>query len=199
MYLGIDLSLRSTGLVSIDKFDIVTYKLITSDSKNLNDEELLNYNANEIIKYIKEHKIASIGLEGLSFGSISASKDIIAGNFWYLKTRIKLECPEVEVIIVPVLSWRSKLFNKEERKTLKENSASVKLLKKELKSLSKEDKKKKAIENEQLILNSDIKYVTWLKLPEPYKSQFENIGFKKGCYDLTDAFWICNHIKNFNK
>lgn len=196
MHLGIDLSLRSTGLVFIDNHDNVKYKLVTSDSKKLNDEELLMYNIDEILDFIEWNKPTHIGLEGLSFNSVSSSKDIIAGSFWYLRVMLKKYYPHIKVDIIPVLTWRSKLFNKEERKILKETVAQVKLLKKELMKLSKEEKKIKVLENEQLILNSDIKYVTWEKLPEPYKSEFENIGFKKGGYDLSDAMHIANYIKN---
>lgn len=195
MYLGIDLSLRSTGLVFINK-DTVIYKLISSDSKNLNDEELLIYNSYQICKFIKECNPTHIGLEGLSFGSISASKDILAGNFWHLRAEICILFPDIIVDIVPVLSWRSKLFNKEERTLLKENMGKVKALKEEMKNFSKEDKKKLVLDNEELILNSDIKYVTWKKVPEPYKSEFEKIGFRKGAYDLSDAYHIAKYIEN---
>jgi hypothetical protein len=194
MCVGIDLSLRSTGLVYMGKNGEVKYKLVMSDSKNLNDEELLIYNAHEIYKFIKKCNPSKIALEGLSFNSVSSSKDIIAGNFWYLRAELCKLCPDIEVEIVPVLTWRSKLFNKEERTLLKENNTKVKELKKVLMTLPKEEKTKAVLENEQLILNSDIKYVTWAKLPEPYKSEFHKIGIRKGCYDLSDAYHICNHI-----
>lgn len=196
-YLGIDLSLRSTGLVYISKDNSIKYKLITSDAKTLNDEPLLKKNAEMIMEFIKECNPDCVGLEGLSFGSISNSKDIIAGNFWNIRLELYKNAYYLEVI--PVLTWRSKLFNKDERKELKENTAKLNQLKKYSKSLSKEDKKQVLLDNEELILRSNIKYLTWEKLPEPYKSEFRKIGFNKGCFDLTDAYFIAQHLKSNHK
>jgi hypothetical protein len=191
-FLGIDLSLRSTGLVFLNQ-DHIEYKLITSDAKKLNDEELLLYNIKEILAFIDYHRPKYIGLEGLSFGSVSSSKDILAGNFWCLRTAIyeKLTTPD----IIPVLTWRSKLFDKVERAELKRNMELVKELKKEVAKLPKEEKKQLLLDNELLIERANIKYVTWEKLPEPIKSDFHKVGFTKGGFDLTDAYFIADFMR----
>lgn len=192
-FLGIDLSLRSTGLVFLNQ-DQIEYKLITSDAKKLNGEELLLYNIKEILEFIDYHRPKYIGLEGLSFGSVSSSKDILAGNFWYLRTMIYQNYVTPEII--PVLTWRCPLFNKEERAELKCNMGLLNELKKQLIKLPKDEKKQLLLDNELLIERANIKYVTWEKLPEPIKSDFEKIGFSKGGFDLTDAYFIADYMRN---
>jgi hypothetical protein len=193
MAMGIDLSLRSTALVNIKGND-VSYKLVTPSSKVYNDEELLLYNQREIRQYIKICVPDKIALEGLSFGSLSGSKDILAGNFWMIRTMIKQEFPDIELTIVPVLTWRSPLFTKEERKELKDNTEKVKLLKLEIAKLPKEDKQATLLQNEELIHRANIKYLTWLKVPEPHKSEFQKVGFNKGTFDLVDGYFLARHI-----
>jgi len=190
--LSIDLSLRSTGMVYRNG-DTIKYKLI-NPPKEYNDESLLVYIKTHISLFIQECKPTLIGLEGLSFGSVSSSKDIIAGNFWCVREMLFTDYPSILVEIIPVLTWRSPLFNKDERKKLKEIVLQVKLLKKEMETLSKVDKKALALENEELIRLSDIKYQTWLKVPEPYKTEFETYGGSKGKFDLSDAYFICEYL-----
>jgi hypothetical protein len=193
--IGIDLSMRGTGLsfVDGDKFE---YKLIKTDSKILNDEQLLIHIAKEVIVFIKKHDPEKIGLEGLSFGSLSGAKDIIAGNFWYLRTEIFKELNR-HVEIIPVLTWRSPLFTKEDRKILKEYSIKMKALKVKIKSLKTlKEKKQLKLDNMEIVLNSDIKYLTWLKLPANIRSVFEEeVGFDKGGADLTDAYFIAKYLE----
>ena len=194
--IGIDLSLRSTGLVYLNdnEFD---YRLIVTDSKKLNDEELLIHNTNEILKFINKYEPEYIALEGLSFGSVSSSKDIIAGNFWHLRTELfKNWSGKSKIEIIPVLTWRSPLFDKDERKLLKENTKELAVRKKALVGKSKEEKKIFTEENAELTLKSNIKYLTWCKLPEPIKNTFKEVGFTKGGFDLTDAYFIAKHIEN---
>ena len=192
--LSIDLSLRSTGMVYRNG-DTIKYKLI-NPPKEYNDEALIVYIKTQISLFVRECKPTLIGLEGLSFGSISSSKDIIAGNFWCVREMLYTDFPSIEVEIIPVLTWRSPLFSKEERKSLKEIVLQVKLLKKTMETLTKADKKLLALENEELIRLSDIKYQTWLKVPEPYKSEFEIYGGSKGKFDLSDAYFICDYLES---
>ena len=148
------------------------------------------------MEFINKHKPTHIGLEGLSFGSVSGSKDILAGNFWFVRTMISQIFPDIKITIVPVLTWRSKLFTKEERAKLKEYDLEVKKLKKLLPSMDKESKKIALEQNEEIILKSNIKYVTWEKVPEPFKSKFKELKFNKGCFDVTDAYFIAKYIES---
>jgi len=190
---AIDLSLRSTGLVALQDNRILEYDVITSDAKKLNKEELLIFNSLKIMDFIDKYQPDKIGLEGLSFGSISSSKDILAGNFWKLRTDIfKAGYP---IDIIAVLTWRSSLFNKEERKLLKENSKKLKLLRKEWKLITDKVEKTQILkDNNELILNSNIKWLTWLKLPANIREEFEKVGFSKGGADLCDAYFIARYI-----
>lgn len=196
--IGIDLSMRCTGLSFIDG-DKFEYKLVKTDAKKLNNEELLIHTANEVIDFIKKYNPDKIGLEGLSFGSLSGSKDILAGNFWYIRTEIFRQLG-YHVDIIPVLTWRSPLFNKEERKVLKEYSVKMKELKAELKLIkSLKEKNLFNLDNIEIIRNADIKYLTWMKLPDNIRSVLEaEVGFDKGGADLTDAYFIAKYIEGKN-
>lgn len=195
--ISIDLSLRSTGILYSNGIT-VKFRLIESDKKKHNDEILLSYNSNEIIKFIYDvcPQPDIIVIEGLSFNSISSSKDILAGNFWYVRTQLKKEFPKVKLLIVPVSEWRSVIFNKEERKQLTENKKELKKLEEDMKDLTSSQKKDMALYNEELILKSNIKYLCWEKIVEPYKTKFKEYGFKKGTFDLTDAFFINQYVRN---
>jgi hypothetical protein len=192
--IGIDLSLRSTGLVCVDNSNF-DYKLIVTDPKKLNDEELIAYNWTLIELFITKHNPTHIAIEGLSFNSLSSSKDLLAGNFWYIRTRLFASYPEIKVDIIPVLTWRSPLFNKEERKSLKECDKKVKDLKKLMKTMTKDQKAECAIENKEIIQGANIKYLTWMKLPDIIKSEFHKVGFTKGGFDLTDAYFLAKHME----
>ena len=90
--IGIDISLRTTACVAIknDK-TICGCSWVTSNPKEINDEDLLIYNSDKINYFIdmwsKYEK--RLCIEGLSFNSVSSNKDLIAANFWY--TRVKLK------------------------------------------------------------------------------------------------------------
>lgn len=200
MFIGIDLSLRSTGLVCLSETgEYIDKKLIQPNPDIYNNEELIIYIWKEIKSFIDLYKPSHIGLEGLSFSSLSSSKDIMAGNFWYIRIKIREEYPNTILKIIPVLTWRNHLFDKEERKTLKENENKAKELKKELIKLEPKEKKRKLEENQELLLKSNIKYLTWEKLPKELAEEFKKIGFNKGCYDVTDAYFITKHIYENNQ
>ena len=188
---SIDLSLRSTGIV-FSNGETLKYDLIKTKADELNGEELLDFTAKYIINFIHNYcpQPDLIVIEGLSFNSVSSSKDIIAGNFWHTRVALKKEFPTVPLEIVEVLSWRSPLFVKQERDLLNVNKKLVAILKEEMKLLSKAEKKVVALENEQLILDSNIKYLTYMKVPEPYRSEFNKFGFNSGCFDLADSYFI---------
>lgn len=189
--IGIDLSLRSTGLCWNDGHGNVEFKLINNKQ---DDEELLYKNTEAILDFLKGKTVTEINIEGLSFGSLSGSKDILAGNFWHLRVKLWEKYSHIPINIIPVLTWRSPLFNKEERKAMKEAEKQSKAMKKTLKGLKGNERKKKIEElGGSPDLACDIKYQTFLKLPKDIQEKIIKITDKNGKYDLTDSYFICNH------
>jgi hypothetical protein len=137
---GIDLSMRSAGLCGRSGV-LADFKQLKTD-----DEQLLVEVAAEIRAFLKKHCPDTVNLEGLSFGSISGSKDIIAGLFWYVRCMIYTDFPEIKVNIVPVLSWRSPLFDKAERKQIKEYTAELKKVKSKMKGIKGKAREEMALE-----------------------------------------------------
>jgi hypothetical protein len=192
--MAIDLSLRSTG-VSIIIGDKVFFKLILTSKDKMSDEETLLYIWEEIWSFIETHKPTHIAIEDLSYDSISSSKDFIAGNFWFVRTHLHKFFPTIPVDIISVAEWRNPMFNKEERKTLTENKKALKALKVVLKALPKAEKSTMVLENEQLILDCDIKHLTYNKHPEHIKAIIESAVTNKSRFDLSDAYGICAYYK----
>lgn len=176
--------MRSTGLVFTDGNDI-KYKLIQS---KLNDELLLDYNANEVVAFALETLPDVIVIEELSYNSKSSEKDLIDGNYWHIRTELRKALPNVDIKIFTVAEWRNPLFNKEERKQWTENKKKLSELEKSMKGLSRKERAIVKEQNEEIILGSNIKHLTWLKTEDKYKKEFEKFGFLHGCYDLTDSF-----------
>lgn len=182
MQIGIDLSLRSTGLVAIDEnLDVKLFGIINSVNKEdktdlpvLNDEDLLIYNSQKIISFISNvnqvWSIDHINLEGLSFGGVSGSKDILQGNFWEVRCEITKKYSSIPVKIIPVTTWRSKVLNKDDRDSALAKYGKAKYL------------KEGCVD----------------KLPDEVKNKFEeyisiNKYKKASIYDLTDAYFIAKH------
>lgn len=183
--LGIDLSMRSTGMYCDGIFRLIQYT-----TKQYNDELLFHHNALAVLKFIEETKPDIINIEELSYNSISSEKDKICGNYWMVRTQIKLHYPSIPVYAVPVTSWRNPLFDSDERKTLTENKKKLKEIKTILKTLPKKEKSEMVLENEELIMNCDIKYLTYLKLPINIKKQIDGITSNKSKFDCCDAYYI---------
>lgn len=117
---GIDLALRNSASVILDSdFNFVDCCVFTSDKKKIDEEELLVYNHRAISNFMQAGNATKVFIEGLSFNSASLTKDIIAGNFWYLRTRLKEELALSSTIISPA-SWRAKVFDAEQKAELKE-------------------------------------------------------------------------------
>lgn len=187
--LGIDLSLNSTGIFCEGIHELIT------PTKTSSEQRLIDI-SNSICSFVEQHNPDVIGLEGLSYNSISASKDELAANFWMLRCELHKQFPNIPVKIIQVTEWRDPLFTKVERKQWTADKKQVKELKIQLKLISdKKEKSKILLENEQLILNSNIKYLTWCKLPLEYQTKFKEYGFNNGCFDLVDAFYISEHLK----
>jgi hypothetical protein len=194
--IGIDLSLNSTGLVHMsDNYEMV-HALVKPDPKKFTSEERLDFVAEQVINFISTTGADVIGLEDLSYNSISSSKDEIAANFWRVRCEIKRAFPTIPLHIVPVLSWRSPLFNKVERDKLKADTKFFKEIKAELKLIKdKVIKAEKVLEHQDLIQNTNIKYLTYCKLPVDIQATFNNVGLNKGAFDLSDAYFIANHLR----
>ena len=88
------------------------------------------------------------------------------------------------------------MFNKAERDKLKVDTKAFKEIKKEL--LTIKDKVLKTeilLQNEYLIQNTNIKYLTFKKLPEEVQDLIEPVGFNKGAFDLSDAWHLTNYLR----
>ena len=192
LIVGIDLSLRSTGICAVDfKGNLIDFTLIQSDSKTLNDEELLQYNSTEIVNFTDkiwranqylgvkaavEHPewvLSKIIIEGLSFGGISGNKDILQGNFWVLRTKLKEFGRDIPIEICPVTKWRSKVISKVEQREAKKNDP-----------------------------KNGLKLACVEKLPSDVRDRFEKYLDENGIkrtkskdplWDICDAYWISKH------
>lgn len=195
--IGIDLSLRSTGIVAYNggdgPFDC-QFALLKTDVKKHNDEVLLRYNTAQILEWLHGQCINQIAIEGLSYNGKSASKDLIAANYWYLRMELKRVYPDAPLHILPVTLWRSPLFSKAENKELTANKKLLKQYKADLKKIKDKGQKKEFVAaHVDLVLNSNIKYLTFNKLPEGLQKHFGTYGFANGTFDLSDAWHIAKY------
>lgn len=166
MVVGIDQSKRSTALVLTDEGKLEDF-LLVCPSKELDNEDLILYQWELVYRFIYKYCefIDTINLEGLSFNSVSSSKDLLAGLHWSTRANLK-HFLGITANIVPVLSWRAKVLSKEERKSISE--------------LKIKDGLKKAVVD---------------KLPFEVKVRFEDYirecGFKAtSLWDLSDAYQL---------
>lgn len=171
MYLGIDQSKRSTGLVLLDKDgELKDFRLICP-SMTLDGVELVQYQVDQYVKFLIKNdltynkpKVALI--EGLSFGAIGGAKDILAGLNWVFRF-VSLSTGEFYLGTVPVAGWRSKVISKEEQREAKQIK----------------DGLKKAVVDK---LPVDVR--------EAFTEYVKGKSFKKeSLYDITDAYWIAKH------
>lgn len=183
--LGIDGSLRSSGLVALDEnFELVKIEIIAPSAKDYNDEELIEYNGERYYEFVKTlaagleaegNDFAEILYERASFGAKSGAKEKIAASYWYNRMCIKNLYKDGQKVpwpptIVSVNSWRSKVLLKEDRERIKEEK------------LGKQGLKDLCIE----------------KLPTEVREVFEEYcelqGLKKKAIeDLTDAYWLARY------
>lgn len=167
---AIDLSMRSTGIVRMTTNNkLIDFKVISN--KKLDFEELLIWNADEILNFCKRGNLSYVAFEGLSLGGASGFKDMIQGNFWHVRCTIRKHYGDKFPIgSIPVLSWRSKVLTKDERKDAKKVKEGLKIF----------------------VVN---------KLPAHIKTNFENYIKKhnlspKSIYDLADAYHIALYRNN---
>lgn len=171
---GIDLSLRSTGIVVLnDSNTLVDFCVVGHPT--LKNEDVLIFNTENIMAFLEKHQKNDIAIEGLSFMANSSSKDLLWGNFWCLRTQIKkdfMDC--VNVSIIPVARWRKTVLTRDEQRSAKKT------------------------------LKGKLKRACVLKLPEDVFKKFdlyirENKLKKDAIYDLTDAYFIAKFQNDFNK
>jgi hypothetical protein len=202
MYIGIDLALRNIGIVKLnDDGTFKDCKLITSDPKKINDEELLIHNSMGIWSFLQDIKIGDekeyVALEGLSFGSKSASIDLIAANHWMLRAQLKDE--SCSITVIPPKSWQKSIVTKEilaewaKEWPVIRAKRGMKLTKDETKTnnKSKAEIRKKT---KDYIYNS---------LPVDVRASIndyvkENKLKDDSVYDLADAYCIASHLRNKN-
>jgi hypothetical protein len=188
--LGLDISMRSSGMYCDGEFKLIQYT-----TKQFNDELLFYNNSLSVLKFIEEMEPTEINIEGLSYNSISGEADKIAGNYWYIRTQIKLLYPEIKLNTLQVTEWRNPLFNKIERKQLADDKKKLKALKESMSytKMSTKEKHEFAIANEDLILDCDIKSLTYKKLPDEIKLKIEKLTTNKSKFDCADAYFISSH------
>ena len=120
---AVDMSLRSTGLVILDKNNnLVNFKVIKTSAQDFTvDEDLIDYVKNEIDMAIDEYKdgIKRFVIEGLSFNGFSARKDVIAGLYWAIRVMVYFNHPSVLLGSVPVTTWRKRVMSGKEFKEIK--------------------------------------------------------------------------------
>jgi hypothetical protein len=188
MLLSIDLSLRSAGVVLFNLDGSIEDFMVTNN-KESKDEDLLIKNANDILTFIKGRDIKIVAIEGLSFASISSSKDTIAGNFWNLRCALKQTIDLYIQHIVPVTRWRKLVISKERVKELELEIGQIVI---KVNKKGKESKKVKLPSGWQ-------KKECVRVLPEEVNTRFssyvkENKLKKEAIYDLTDAYWLGKYI-----
>lgn len=168
MYLGVDQSKRSTGIVLLDNDgDLKDFRLICP-SMTLDGVELMQYQVKKYRDFLHKNsldlnppKVALI--EGLSFSAIGGAKDILAGLNWGFRYETS-EHYGFYLGVVPVNQWRSKVLSKEEQREARKTK----------------DGLKKAVVD-KLPLEVGNEFQDYVKLKH----------FKKeSLYDLADAFWI---------
>ena len=113
--------------------------------------------------------IDGIAIEGLSFGSISGNKDIIQGNFWYVRTMLYQTFTKIPIGIIPVSAWRSKAVTKEEKARAKEK-----------------------------YVKDYLKHVVVDALPEDVRTEFKtyidkNEYSQESLFDLADSYFLSKY------
>lgn len=172
LYLGIDQSKRSTGMVLVNEAgELIDYTLI--NEPKLDGEELILLQLHQLDKFLQDNidsneELAGALIEGLSFGSVGAGKDFLAGLQWAF--RVFMYGNYRFLGTVPVSEWRSKVLTKEEQR--------------EAKASGKDGLKKACVEK-----------LPW-EVQEAFVDYVGKMKVKKDAlYDLCDAYWIAQHCK----
>lgn len=211
LHLGIDPSLRSTGIVAInDDAEIVFQKLIIVPGSYKDEDNIVVMGeamSTFIGTILEQHSIVSFGYERLAFNAPSCVKDKIAGSYWYNRicmkelTHLYESFPWPPELVSPA-GWRKKLIDKNDRIEMKEAKAKISELMK-LKKEAKGDmiRVKELTEEISKFKKINLKEKVLTRLPNDVKidiiDYLNEYGLKKDhAYDLTDAYWIAVYIKD---
>lgn len=194
-FFSVDLSLRSTGLAYVVDEKLVGFHLVSN--KSLKDEALIFNNVDLICRWVDSHKTGPsvVRIEGLSFGSKSASIDLIAGQHWLLRVELLKRFKDITIDVIPVTSWRSPLFDKDERKRIQDAKKALATSKKNTKGLKGIDRQVAMVENKELEIAACIKEATWMKLDDEIQDkvlEYLHINDlpREAKYDITDAIML---------
>lgn len=167
---GVDQSKRSTAIVCTDKEGNLIDFLLSSPPLPMDNEELLVYITNDfttlVNKWQLDRGISKVTLEGLSFGSVSSSKDLLAGLLWTLRLTLYKDYPNIPYSVVPVTRWRSKVLPIETRREITKQKT-----------------------------KNGLKQAVVDVLPYTVKVRFEdymrnNKLKREAIFDLADAYWL---------
>jgi len=105
LYMGIDLSLRGTGISIIDKDKIVNQFLISTTPKQVTEGRLIEI-GDTIKKILKKYPPILINIEGLAFGARGQRMFELAGLHYYIRIMVKqLEYPYIVTPPTEVKKW----------------------------------------------------------------------------------------------
>jgi hypothetical protein len=133
--LGLDMSMRSTGIVVLSPdddllwFDVYKTRKDEVPKKHKwelgiwfeDPEDHIIGISESVVNWIDDWSVDKFVIEGLTFSRKSAHKDFIAGIYWGIRSHIRRESPHVLIGSIVVNSWRSKVLTPDEAKWAKEN------------------------------------------------------------------------------
>lgn len=118
--IGIDLSLRCTGIVVLNGDTVEDFIIVNSDKKTLNDESLLISNQSRIADFLSRCPTPDeIILEKLSLSGKNGQRDLIDANWWMTRIAIRSIFPDVPLSTPTVQQWRKHVGDTAKQKRFK--------------------------------------------------------------------------------
>jgi hypothetical protein len=181
--MGLDMSMRSTGIVVLSPDDDLLWFDVFKTRKDEipakkpkwemgiwfpDPEDHIITMSEAVSSWIDNWSVDNFVIEKLTFSRQSAYKDFIAGIYWGIRSHIRKENPHVLIGSIAVNSWRSKVLTPDEAKEAKA-------------TLSPK--------------NEALKIATVAKLPDHIRRKFtlwiKQMNFDpKTIYDLSDAYFL---------
>ena len=197
---GIDLSLRKTGIVCLNNGgDLIGFRLNICPIEYKN-EDILIYNQNNIIYFLNDYGITNnskniVAIEGLSFNSPSSVADLISANWWILRSNLKSKYPNINTSVVTSSSWKSKIFTSEEIQSINKEFPIIRA-KRGIKLTADE---KKINNKTKANMKIKVKNLITSKVPANIKAEFDNYIKdnkypKDSIFDLCDAYHIAQYF-----